>query len=62
MSYVFWHKIEDIFGLRGWILMNDGILETLWVVLSIVKNSAQSFWNFIAKFGSKVEICWKLEE
>ncbi len=59
---VFWHKIENIFGLRGWILMNDGILETLWVALSIIKNSPQNFTNFITKFGSKVEISWNLEE
>jgi hypothetical protein len=37
--------------------MNDGILETLLVALSIVKSSAQNFWNFVVKFGSKVEIC-----
>jgi hypothetical protein len=55
---VFWYKIEDISGLRGCILMNDGILETLLVVLSIIKNSAQNFWNFIPKFSSKVEVCW----
>jgi hypothetical protein len=25
------------------------------------KTSAQNFLNFIAKIGSKVEICWKME-
>ncbi len=60
ISLVFWHKVKDISGLRGWILMNNGILEMLWVVLSIIKNLPQNFWNFIAKFGSKVEIRWKL--
>ncbi len=24
--------------------------------------TAQNLWNFIVKFGSKAEICWKLEE
>jgi hypothetical protein len=56
------HKIEDIFGHRGWILINDSILETLWVVLSIIKKFSTNFLNFIVKFGSKVEISWKLED
>jgi hypothetical protein len=28
----------------------------------MIKISAQSLLNFIVKFGSKAEICWKLEE
>ncbi len=60
ISHVFWHKIEDIFGFRRWILMKDSVLETLWVVLFMIKFPPQNFTNFIAKFGFKVEICWKL--
>jgi hypothetical protein len=37
--------------------MNDGILETFRVVLSVVKNSTQNFRNFVVKFDSKVEFC-----
>ncbi len=59
ISHVFWHKIVDISGFRGWILMKDSVLETLWVVLFMIKFSPQNFTNFIAKFGFKIEICWK---
>ncbi len=59
ISLVSWHKMENISGLRGWILMNDTFLETLWVALFMIKISPQNFLNFVAKFGSKVEICWK---
>jgi hypothetical protein len=49
--------MEDIFGFRGWILMNDTFLESLLVALFMIKISPQNFLNFVAKFGSKVEIC-----
>jgi hypothetical protein len=62
ISHAFWHKIEDISGFRGWILMKDSVLETLWVALCMIKISPQYFTNFTAKFGSKVDISWKLEE
>jgi hypothetical protein len=42
--------------------MQDSVLETLLVVDSKTKITAQNLWNFIVKFGSKVEICWKFEE
>ncbi len=42
--------------------MQDSVLETLLVVDFTTKMTAQNFWNFIAKFGSKAEIWWKLEE
>ncbi len=54
----FWHKMEDIISLHQWILMKNTVLETLWVALFMIKISPQNLWNFIAKFGSKVEICW----
>ncbi len=41
--------------------MQDIVLETSWVLLSMIKISAQNFLKFIVKFGSKVENCWKLE-
>ncbi len=56
ISHFFWHKIQDIFSLRGW------ILKTLLVALFMIKISSQFSWNFIAKFGYKLEISWKLEE
>ncbi len=62
ISHFFWHKIEDISGFRGWILMKDSALETLWVALFMIKISPQNFTNFTDKFGSKVDISWKLEE
>jgi hypothetical protein len=37
--------------------MQDSVLETLLVVDSKTKITAQNLWNFIAKGGSKVEIC-----
>jgi hypothetical protein len=37
--------------------MQNGVLETLLVVLYMIKMTAQIFWNFIAKVGSKAEIC-----
>jgi hypothetical protein len=42
--------------------MQDSVLETLLVVDSTTKITAQNLWNLIAKFGSKPEICWKLEK
>jgi hypothetical protein len=42
--------------------MQDSVLETLLVVLYMIEIWTQNLWNFIAKFGSKAEICWKLEE
>jgi hypothetical protein len=38
--------------------MQDSALETLLET----KITAQNLWNFVAKFGSKAEICSKLEE
>jgi hypothetical protein len=37
--------------------MQGSVLETLLVVDSTNKMTAQNSWNFIAKFGSKAEIC-----
>ncbi len=62
ISHVFGHSIEDISGLRGWILLQDSVLETLWVPLCMIKNLSQNFTNFIVKFGTKAEISWKLED
>ncbi len=42
--------------------MQDSVLEALLVVDFMIKISAQSLLNFIVKFDSKAEICWKLEE
>jgi hypothetical protein len=42
--------------------MQNSVLETLRVVDYTIKIWTQNFWNFIVKFGSKVEMCWKLEE
>ncbi len=42
--------------------MQDSVLETLLVVLYTIKIWTQNLLNFIVKFGSKAEICWKLEE
>ncbi len=42
--------------------MQDSVLETLWVVDYTIKISVQNLSNFIVKFGSKAEICWKFEE
>jgi hypothetical protein len=42
--------------------MQDSVLETLLVVDYTIKITAQNLWNLIAKFGSKAEICRKLEE
>ncbi len=42
--------------------MQDSVLETLLVVDSTNKITAQNLWNFIVKFGSNAKICWKLEE
>ncbi len=57
ISHVFGHSTEDISGLCKWIFMQDSVLETLLVALYTIKISPQNFWNFAAKFGSKVEIC-----
>ncbi len=43
-------------SLIEWILMEDSVLETLLVTLSMIKILTQNFWNFIAKFGSKAGI------
>jgi hypothetical protein len=61
ISQAFWHKIKDISGLRGWILTQDSVLETLLVALFMIKNLSQNFNNFIIKLSSKVEISWKSE-
>jgi hypothetical protein len=37
--------------------MQDSVLETLLVVNSTTKMTAQNLWNFIAKIDSKSEIC-----
>jgi hypothetical protein len=37
--------------------MQDSVLETLLVEDYTIEISAQKFWNFIVKFGSKAEIC-----
>ncbi len=42
--------------------MQDSVLETLLVVDYMIKMTAQSLSNFIVKFGSKAEVCSKLEE
>jgi hypothetical protein len=42
--------------------MQDSVLETLLVVDSTTKMTAQNLLNFVVKFGSKSEFCWKLEE
>jgi hypothetical protein len=49
--------MDDIFRPSGWISMQDSVLETLFVVDSTTKMTAKNLWNFIAKFGSKAEIC-----
>ncbi len=46
ISLVSWHKMEDISGLREWILMNDTFLESLWVALFMIKISPQNFFGF----------------
>jgi hypothetical protein len=53
------HSTEGIFGLPGWNSMKNIFLETLWVSLFMIKILLQNLTNFVAKFGSKVEICWK---
>ncbi len=55
ISRVLWYSIEDISGLRGW------ILQAFWKPYQLYFIN-WNFWNFIAKFGFKAEICWKLEE
>jgi hypothetical protein len=42
--------------------MQDSVFEMLLVVDYTTKMSAQNLRSFIAKFGSKAEICWNLEE
>jgi hypothetical protein len=37
--------------------MKDSVLETLLVVDSTIKMTAENLWIFIVKFGSKAEIC-----
>ncbi len=62
ISHVFWNKIDDISSSSGSILMQDSVLETLLVVDYTIKISAQNLMNFIVKFGTKVEICWKMKD
>ncbi len=50
---VFWYKIEDIFNLRGWILMKVIVLETLWVALYMIKISPQNFANLLPNLSPK---------
>ncbi len=57
ISRVFGRTIDDIFSSSGWILMQDSILETLLVVDSTNKMTAQNFWKFIVKISFKAEIC-----
>jgi hypothetical protein len=35
--------------------MQDSVLESL-LVVDTIEMTAQNFWNFIVKFGSKAEI------
>jgi hypothetical protein len=42
--------------------MQDSVLETLLVVDYTIEIWTQNLLNFIVKFGSKVEICWKLKD
>jgi hypothetical protein len=42
--------------------MQDSVLETLLVIDSTTKMTAQNLWILIVKFGPKAEICRKLEE
>jgi hypothetical protein len=37
--------------------MQDSDLETSLALDYMIEISAQNFWNFIVKFGPKVEIC-----
>ncbi len=62
ISHVFQQRIEYNFSFCESILMQDSVLETLLVEDYMIKIKAQNFWNFIVKFGTKNEICWKLEE
>jgi hypothetical protein len=56
----FWTYNWRYLQFRRQILMEDSVLESLLVALSVIKIWTQNFSNFIAKFGSKVEISWKL--
>jgi hypothetical protein len=42
ISHVFWDSIDDISRSSGWILMQDSVLETLLVVDSTTKITAQN--------------------
>ncbi len=42
--------------------MQDSVSVTLLVEDYTIKISAQNFTKLIVKFGSKAEICWKLED
>jgi hypothetical protein len=46
----------------GSILIPDSVLKTLLVVDYTIYIWTQNLLNFIAKFGSKAEICWKLKD
>ncbi len=58
----FQQRIKYNFSFCESILMQDSVLEALWVVDFTIEILAQNFYNFIVKFGSKAEIWWKLEE
>ncbi len=57
-TYVCRHQTVNITDIGGWNLMQSSVLERLWVVFYMIKNLT----NFTVKFGSKSEICRKLEE
>jgi hypothetical protein len=42
--------------------MKDSVLETLLVVDYMIEIWTQNLLSFLTKFGTKAEICWKLEE
>jgi hypothetical protein len=50
-------SINDISSLRGWILIQDRIIKTLFVEDYMIEKTPQNFLNFIVKIGSKAEIC-----
>ncbi len=58
------HARLSIFFLWSWTILYIlcSVLKTISVVLFMIKISPQNFTNFNAKFGSKVEIRWKLDE
>ncbi len=42
--------------------MQDSVFKTLLVVDYTIEIWTQNLMNFIVKFGTKVEICWKLKD